>query len=275
MISSLKHNLSLWGLAPSKLMGRFGSDAAPKILANSIPKSGTHLLERLLYLLPGLSRQFERTLAAQDNTQLLERQCARLRKNQFLVCHLWYNKEFPRILDEFGIKQILLIRDPRDVVISNANYVTKINGHHRLHDYVNNHLMSDKERLHFFMRGCNEPEEYSISLILEKFYPWLQCENVLTIRFKDLIGKNGGGSDEMQMKTIDRILDFVGVSLDEAKKQELMEKIFYTQSKTFNKASKARINQWKSVFDDEDKKLFKELAGDWLIKYGFERDFDW
>jgi len=272
MITTITNNLSLWGLAPNKLLCRFGTSAAPKILANSIPKSGTHLLERLLYLLPGVSRQLARTLWIQDKPQLLHRQCARLKKGQFLLCHLWYHEEYLKILDEFGIKPILQIRDPRDIVISNVNYITRVNKRHRLHDHFVHHLKSDKERLHFCITGGQDPEEWSIGLALEKFYPWLQCGNVLTVRFKDLIGVNGGGTAEKQRETVDRILDFIGVSLAEAEKRALIEKVFYIRSKTFNMA---RVNQWASLYDDEDKKLFKEIAGDWLIKYGYEKDFDW
>jgi Sulfotransferase domain len=272
MITTIKNNLSLWGLAPDKLLGRIGNQAAPKILANSIPKSGTHLLERLLYLLPGITRQIAHTFLTQERPQLFRRQCARLKRGQFLVCHLWYDDEYLKMVSEFGIKPLLLIRDPRDIVISNANYITYVNKKHHLHDYFANHLKNDKERLHCCIKGNQQPTEYSISYVLEKFYPWTQCQNVLTLRFRDLIGEHGGGSVQTQKACVDRVLDFIGVPLDEKKKRELMENVFYTRSKTFNKG---RINQWETRFDEEDKRLFKEVAGDWLIKYGYERDFSW
>lgn len=245
---------------------------APKLLANSIPKSGTHLLERLLYLLPGISRQFSGTLWKQYNAKLLTRKCASLKNGQFFVAHLYYQEDFPKILESFGIKTILQIRDPRDIVISNVNYMTYANKKHRLHDYFANHLKTDKERLHCCIKGIRDPEEYSIGSLLERFYPWMQCKNVLTVRFKDLIGEQGGGTVEKQKETVDGILNFMGIDLDEAKRNHLMAKLFYTRSKTFNKA---QINQWETKYDAEDKKLFKEVAGDWLIKYGYEKDFDW
>lgn len=271
MITTIKNNLSLWGLAPDKLLGRLTNTEAPKILANSIPKSGTHLLERLLYLLPGVSRHLSGTLWQQYDPSRLRRRCAGLKRGQFFVAHLYYHDDFPEILDEFGIKTILQIRDPRDIVISNARYMT-VNRKHRLHDYFANHLKNDKERLHCCIRGSEKPEEYSIASLMERFYPWMQCPNVLTVRFKDLIGEQGGGTAEKQKETVDGILDFIGVDLSEEKRRNLMKKVFYTRSKTFNKG---KINQWETRFDDEDKKLFKEVAGDWLIKYGYETDLNW
>lgn len=272
MITTVINNLSLWGLTPDKWLDRLTNPAAPKILANSIPKAGTHLLERLLYLLPGVSRQITPTLWIQGRPELLRRQCARLKKGQFLVAHLWYHNEYLKILDEFGVKPILLIRDPRDIVISNVNYITRVNPKHRLHEHFVSRLKTDKERLHFCITGSRDPEEWSIALQLEKFFPWTQCPNALTVRFRDLIGEHGGGTAEAQREAVDQILNFIGVNLDETKKRDLMNRMFYSRSKTFNKA---QINQWQTVFDDEDKKLFKAVAGEWLIRYGYEKDFDW
>ena len=272
MIAKIINNLKLWGLAPDKIAAKYGWKAAPKILANSIPKSGTHLLERLLYLLPGISRQFAGTFWVQDDLPLFQQKCARLQNGQFMVSHLFYREEYPAILDEHGIKPILMIRDPRDVVISNVNYITRANKKHRLHDFFANHLQNDKERLHCCIKGSREPEEYSIGCFSEKFYPWTQSDKVLTIRFEDLIGQDGGGSEKAQKQAVDRILDFISVGLKQEERRELIKRVFYTRSKTFNKGC---INQWNTVFDDDDKKLFKEVAGDWLIKYGYEKDFGW
>ncbi len=273
MIIRLTNQFALWGFTPGKLLARLNNNSAPKLLSNSIPKSGTHLLERLLYLLPGISRQLNRTLVEHPGTSFdLAKQCSRLKKGQFIVSHLFYREEYLRILDEFGIKVIFMARDPRDIVISDAHYITYINKRHGLHERFINRLKSDKERLHFCIKGCPERPEWSIASLLEKFYPWLKNEKVLTVRFKDLVGVKGGGSDKMQEKTVDEILNFIGVEISREKKCELMGKIFFPRSKTFRKG---RIRQWQKAFDDEDKKLFKEVAGEWLIKYGYEKDLNW
>ena len=271
MITSIKDNLSLWGLAPEKLISRFSSQEFPKILANSIPKSGTHLMERLLYLLPGISRQLAGTFWIQQAAPF-ERRCTKLKKGQFLVSHLYYQEAFMEILMKYDIKPILLVRDPRDVVLSNVNYVTRANKKHRLHDFVASHLKADRDRLHFFIKGSRSPHEYSIAELLEKFHPWTQSGKVLTIRFEDLIGEAGGGSAKKQRQSVELLLDFIGVQLNAEQKMAMIQKIFHTGSKTFNKG---RINQWKKRFNETDKQLFKEVAGDWLIKYGYEKDHSW
>jgi hypothetical protein len=273
MIANLKDNLNLWGFAPVKLPVKFGiaPSSAPKILANSIPKSGTHLLERLLYLLPGLSRQFARTFSCQKSAAFARR-CARLKRGQFLVSHLFYHEEHMQTLRRHGIKPILLIRDPRDIVLSNVSYITRKNRKHRLHAHFVSQLKTDQERLHFCIRGSNHPPELPLSEVLEKFHSWMQTPDVLVVRFEDLIGEAGGGSAAKQRQNIESILDFIGVQPDQKLKQSLMQKLFHRGSKTFNKG---QINQWKTRFDEEDKRVFKEVAGDWLIKYGYENDFNW
>ena len=43
-------------------------------------------------------------------------------------------------------------------------------------------------------------------------------------------------------------------------------------SVTFRKGT---TQQWREEFTPEVTKLFKERAGDWLIKMGYEKDNDW
>ena len=273
MITTIKDSLNLWGFAPAKLPVKLGlaPHNAPKILANSIPKSGTHLLERLLYLLPCISRQFARTFHVQEAVPF-ERRCARLKQGQFLVCHLYFQEEYLRILEDHDIKPVFLIRDPRDVLLSYINYITRINLKHPLHRHFAHHLKSDKERLHFCMRGSQQPHHDTIAEMLGKFYPWTRSAQVLTVRFRDLIGEAGGGSARVQRRTVDSILNFIGVNLEEKKKGALISQIYHPRSKTFHRG---QIDQWKKRYDDEDIKIFKDIAGDWLIKYGYETGYDW
>ncbi len=44
------------------------------------------------------------------------------------------------------------------------------------------------------------------------------------------------------------------------------------RSPTFRKG---KIGGWRESFTDEHKHLFKEIAGDLLIRLGYEADFDW
>ena len=56
-------DLQRFGLTPDKLPRRVHNPQAPPVFLISIPKSGTHLLERALCLHPLLYRRLERTLS--------------------------------------------------------------------------------------------------------------------------------------------------------------------------------------------------------------------
>ena len=45
-----------------------------------------------------------------------------------------------------------------------------------------------------------------------------------------------------------------------------------TKSPTFRSG---KTGVWKKYFTDEHKKIFKDVAGDLLIKLGYEKDNDW
>jgi len=264
--------LKLWGLTPSKIATKYLHKGNVNILANSIPKSGTHLLERLLYLLPPFSRKIKGTLFKSNIGSVdFNSLCKHLVNGQFLVSHFAYDKDYLEVIHKNNLKTIFMIRDPRDIVISDAHYITNINKKHKLHDYFIN-LPSNKERLYKCMLGNKNPELFSIAQTLERFYLWIKEKNVLTVKFEDLIGAEGGGSKEIQDKTVSRILDFVEVDTNYDERSKLLEKIFYSKSKTFHKG---KIRQWEKIFDDDDKSLFKNIAGEWLIKYGYENDYNW
>jgi len=38
---------------------------------------------------------------------------------------------------------------------------------------------------------------------------------------------------------------------------------------------KGKINSWKKLFTQHDIKVYKEIAGDSLIKWGYEKDKNW
>ena len=54
--------------------------------------------------------------------------------------------------------------------------------------------------------------------------------------------------------------------------EALEESINPKKSPTFRSG---KTGEWKKYFTDEHKKIFKDIAGDLLIKLGYEKDNDW
>jgi len=247
----------------------------PKALANSIPKSGTHLLAQLLFLLgfhrPLLTKQIE------NNTPQLLQKLRNLRKGQYITGHLYWSQALVNELNNVGIRILFIIRDLRDIACSHFYYVTYMDCNHRLHRYYNC-LKSDNERLMASIAGIDGkllPGSRRWEPIGERaktFLPWLDESTCLVVRFEDLVGSLGGGNDEKQIETIQAIVNHLGVRFSKNQIVSIANKVFSRSSVTFRKG---KIGDWRIHFTDEHKKAFKKTAGDILVRLGYATDYDW
>jgi hypothetical protein len=117
-------------------------DRTPPVLANSFPKSGTHLLDQIVAALPDRrnfgeflssmtsSFQFRRRSAASTN-----RVISRFVPGELVRGHLWHSAPAAEALAAVRAVHYLIIRDPRDVVVSEAHYLKSINRWHKLHPF--------------------------------------------------------------------------------------------------------------------------------------------
>jgi hypothetical protein len=99
----------------------------------------------------------------------------------------------------------------------------------------------------------------------------MNLPNVLSIRFENLVGPQGGGSQEAQIQTITAIAQHINQPITE------YEAIFYGEcifGGTFS-FNKGKIGSWKDYFTPDQRKLFKEHAGQLLIDLGYEKDLNW
>lgn len=266
----LLQNFRLWGFTPKDIYNKYIYSNLPKILANSIPKSGTHLIERLLYLTPGISRQFGRTVLPNQTDKFFTK-INKLKNSQFLVAHLYYNNDINKIIKENNTKMLFLYRDPRDIVISKYKYITYKNKNHRLHSFYLG-LGNDYLRLKTAIIGDSSVGASSIYDDLMRFTPWINIKNSLSIKYENLIGEKGGGNSEFQIKIIREIYNFLEIDINESLLKKIANSIYSNQSKTFNKS---QIGQWQKEFTAEIRNLFKETNGSILLDLGYEKDAKW
>src|SRR2546427_9566314 len=108
-----------FGLTPGKLARRVADTGAPRVFCISIPKAGTHLLERALCLHPRLYRKLLPTFNDNNIRRWggLGTVLAKLRPGQILISHLHFRPEYRSLLHAGGIRCIFLIRDPRDIIV--------------------------------------------------------------------------------------------------------------------------------------------------------------
>ena len=247
-------------------------------LINSFPKSGTHLLYQVfrnqyfikdykvfVASMPSLCKK------PQKESKIIN-SIKNITNNELVRSHIYYSKDADEILSNSSV-HYFIYRDPRDVVISEANYLYNMNRWHRLHKYFKKYVNLD-DRIKFAIQG-NEFHNTDIFYqnINERFLDyigWINNSNVLSVRYEDLVSVKKNQSIEKILKyyiaqnhtslDINLLISNSIKSIDPAK------------SHTFNTGG---IDKWKQYFTNEHKDLFKQYAGNLLIKLGYEKDLNW
>jgi hypothetical protein len=248
-----------FGLTPRKLAARAAGSGLPRVLVVSLPKAGTHLVERAVCLHPRLYRRLQRTLNPENMGEGLEGAVRELRPGQVALAHIPFKDEYPVLLED--VKTIFAIRDPRDIAVSLAHYIGG-RGDHPLH-FAYTERPDERSRIELAILGDAEarPPAPSLESLLAGFSGWLDS-GALVVRFEDLIGSRGGGDDATQDLTLRAIYDRVGIE----RPQGLAERLFSSASPTFRKG---RIGQWRDSFDPGLEALFEREAGSWMEMYGY------
>jgi hypothetical protein len=247
-----------FGLTPRKLAGRAARSGPPSVLIVSLPKAGTHLVERAVCLHPRLYRQFRPTLNPENvGPEGLEGILRTLRPGQVAVAHLPFDPAYSPL----PVKTLFAVRDPRDIAVSLAHYIES-RGDHPLH-FAYSERPDERSRIELAILGDAEarPPAPSLESLLAGFAGWLDTA-ALVVRFEDLIGGRGGGDDDAQARTLREIYDHVGVELPPG----LGTRLFSSASPTFRKG---QIGGWRRSFDPELEGLLEREAGRWMEVYGY------
>lgn len=258
-------------------------DNKPIVFINSFPKSGTHLLRQavsgLSYLGPFVEApdHFIPTYEVSTGSRRTQREILddlkSLRPGDIQMGHLHATSENVAFLCRPEVVLYFLYRDPRDVVVSHAYFVTSMDPTHIHHDFYARKMTSLDERIRVSILGRPELQEIEFPDIQARFAPyigWLDRDEALGTRFEDLLAK--------QRETLIRIwrhFQRSGFELDvsdEVALEALAKGIDPTRSPTFRSG---KIGGWRENFSQENKALFKRVAGELLITLGYEKDLNW
>src|SRR3990170_669209 len=168
-LRSILWDAQRFALLPPKLCRRLTNRSQSRILVVSLPKAGTHLLERALLLHSPLYRALLPTLNEEnlENHGGFPKILARLRPGQVLVSHLPYKPEWHEAIRQAGVKTVLIKRDPRDIIVSNMFY-TKKRTDHRLHRAMMEQR-TDRDRLRLLIEGNSVLAIRGIGEVLTRF----------------------------------------------------------------------------------------------------------
>lgn len=256
---------------------RFSAQPAdlPVLLGISFPKSGTHLFDQILLgfsnVAPYAKRlhsfyaEYEGESGVKRAPERALRWLDSLRPRDVASAHLFARAETVARVCSQKFIPYFIFRDPRDVVVSHVFYVTEMEKNHVHHAYYQS-LPDFDSRLKVSILG--RPElDIEFPNIAERFAPymdWLNHPEVLTLHFEDLIHDRAA--------TLTRIMNhfLARVPLQTSRHSilgSLESAINPSRSPTFRSG---KTGEWKKYFTEEHKKIFNNVAGDLLVKLGYE-----
>jgi sulfotransferase 6B1 len=253
---------------------------APPVFGNSKPKSGSHLL---LQILNGFTQIMPYRYVAADPIRTIAKDGRRKTKEEVLgelenlssgVIGWGYveaTAENVAFLCKPDRVNYFIYRDPRDMLVSQVFFATDMHEEHGMHEYYNS-LPDFGERLKVAITGIDRDGLYMVSVRqrYEGVFQWLEQKHGLCIRFEELI--------ENRDPTLNAMLDEVektGYKIPTPRPQALSilaEAIQPAKSHTFRSG---KTGGWREHFTQAHKNLFKDVAGDLLIRLGYEKNNDW
>ena len=281
----------------------------PACLINSLPKSGTHLLKKVVGFFPGMHpvdfhlgpRHFNLemhsrmdSLPGEHSPTMIPVGVGRPRmvpreevyralkqyvtQGSYATAHVPFSTGLALVLKKLKIKMVTIVRDPRDVVVSHAKYISSLPPDNfqfgtPLHVYYQS--LSEGERLMTSMVGVrkepNGPVLLNIRDRLESVLLWGSQPFNFTTTFERLVGPQGGGSRERQVQEIRAISRHLRTGYSDREIEAVADRLFGGTA-TFRKGV---IGGWKEHFTEEHKQVCKKLIGRLLIDLGYEKDDEW
>ena len=187
---------------------------------------------------------------------------------QFLLSHAPFSFEMEQLLKARRCIVFHVMRDPRDYAVSLLNHLRK----------SKNILFPDPK----FWTEDIDTQLYNVIIgtdwynstytVVNAFNGWLGSSIATVLQFEKLIGPLGGVySEEEQLKELRKIPMALKMQVSDDQLLQLFTAV-YGKGKTFHKGV---VGSWKTYFNEEHKRVFKEQLGDLLISLGYEKDYNW
>jgi len=243
------------------------------ICITTIPKCGTHLLMKYIEVLTGKSGKMtwdNWLVPSVDNISNLSAQ-------EYLITHAVCNAANVKIFSNADIRIIFMLRDPRDQIISLAHFI-KRRSYWKIDQLSVSEIITQIIQNYslYYNPSIGLQEDVLLSVNQNSFYqlylPWQSYEFVYTVKYEDLVGNKGGGSDEKQLQAMCNIASHLHIAVNREDLRQIQNQLYDQTSSTFRTG---KIGSWRQEFTKEQKDLFKRVAGDLLIELNYEINHDW
>jgi hypothetical protein len=220
-----------------------------KIYVNSIPKCGTHLLTSVIELMTGLKKH--NTMGDMVTGNKLPK----MGTHEFPYFHVKYSVPAASFFERNKFRCFFIYRDPRDEVVSYAYW----------------HFIRSrwKDKMNF-PQVMNQLID-GVAKQYNAFLPWMKHPQYYSVRFESLVGRQGWGTRQAQLREIRNIASHIGFKITPAIVNHICKNAF-GQGGTFREG---KIGSWREHFTEAQKNRFKKVAGKLLITLGYEKDLNW
>lgn len=180
----------------------------------------------------------------------------RLAEGEFLTGHLGYNDELLMSIARYGIEPIVITRDPRAVLDSFVHYVLNERRHPLRNEF--RHLsVKERYRAALYGRQFRDIELKSLNERCRAMEPWIASSYVYRVRFEDIIGIKGGGTDNTQQSVLLELAELLEVHSNFIR--YVANNLYGEGSVTFRRGS---IDGWRqSIPENLQSELNHELRG--------------
>lgn len=251
----------------------FSKALSKPILLTSIPKSGTNLVDRLISNITRLEIQRCSSLTKLDECEIAE-----LGEQFFYEAHAPYSPNNYSLVKQKQLKVILVLRDPRAVLVSYAHWLKKGLGHQLEPNWPTLHdLPVDEVITHFITAYPTKGPEIAPYTTMAEFYDlflgWQHYNDCYVTTFEKLVGPKGGGTAVDQENEVKAVAAFLGYTLTTDEIQAICSNLF-GGTNTFRVG---QIGSWKTELSQAHKAALKAMPGfnELLIKLGYEQDDTW
>jgi len=245
----------------SVFIGRF---TKKRVIYTSIPKAGTNLLFNLLNEIPYYRFVIRRGI----RPWLFKSQASylkifyHLKKGAILKGHIPFNSNFNKFISKKNNYQvILLVRDPRDVIVSIYHYIESMDKSHKSHQFFSN-ISSKDERINAILFGHSDYFE-PLTKIYNQYLMWEDLDNCYTIKYEDLIDiKNEKLNPKIIFKRLKEILQ---INISDSSLINYLK-----DESNSNTKRTGKYGEWKNFFNAKQKKYINEELSGVLIRLGYE-----
>jgi len=281
-MKKIRRNLRPLGKTAQSILRwrRFSFNDAPPVFGNSKPKSGSHLL---LQILNGFTQIMPYKYVEVDPIRTVKKSGGRRSENDIVsdlkkipqgVIGWGYVDATPEniaVLCQPNRVNYFIYRDPRDMLVSQVFFATDMQEEHGMHEYYKS-LPDFGARLNVAITGIDRDglKMVSVKQRYDGVFQWLEQKHVMCIRFEDLINNRDA--------TLSAMLDEVektGYKIQTPRGKSLSVLADAIQPRKSHTFRSGKTGGWKEHFTEEHKKLFKDVAGDLLVRLGYEQGSDW